>query len=300
MKILITGANGQLGRELQRQLAAGKSALGPVPAACFGAEVLGADLPGHDLAVPGVAARLVKEFAPDVVLNCAAFTNVNACETEPDTAFKANALGARNVAIACEKSGAKLIHVSTDYVFPGNATAPLDETAATGPASVYGSTKLLGETYVRNFCGKFFIVRTSWLYGHFGGNFVKTMQNITREKGGAKVVNDQFGNPTNAEDLAHHILQLAPTAEYGIYHCTGEGVCSWYEFAAEIVRLSGISATVTPCTTDEFPTPAKRPAYSALENRMLRHTVGNRMRPWQQALAAFIAEQAEQAAQNAE
>ncbi len=296
MNILITGANGQLGKELARQLAAGGSALGSLSAALAGAKVAGVDLPEYDLADMACVQKTMRTFAPDVVLNCAAFTNVDACETQTDGAFRANALLPRNLAIACEAAGAKLIHVSTDYVFPGSAAAPLDETAQPAPQSAYGRTKLLGESYVQAFCTRWCIVRTSWLYGHFGGNFVKTMQRVAKERGAVTVVDDQRGNPTNAEDLAHHLLLLAAGDEYGVFHCTGEGVCSWYDFAAEIIRLSGISATVAPCSTAEYaknmkPGAAARPAYSALENRMLRLTVGNHMRPWQQALAQFVIEQ---------
>lgn len=288
MKIMVTGANGQLGNEILRQLQNGKSALGPLPQGLNLATVIPVDLPDADLTDRHETVGLLRRHAPDVVINCAAFTNVNLCETEQDTAFKANAVLPRNLAFACEEVGAKLIHVSTDYVFSGDiAAAPLNETAATGPSSVYGATKLLGEEYVRQFCSRWFVVRTAWLYGQDGGNFVKTIVRNAREKGSLKVVNDQVGNPTNAEDLAHHLLKLAASKEYGLYHCTGSGTCSWFDFAAEIVRLWGIDATVSPCATDEFPSPAKRPAFSSLDNAMLRATVGDEMRPWQQALADF-------------
>ena len=146
--------------------------------------------------------------------------------------------------------------------------------------------------YVRQFCTRWFIVRTAWLYGYAGRNFVKTMVNAAKKNGSLTVVDDQRGNPTNAADLAHHILKLAVTKEYGVYHCTGGGVCSWYEFTKEIVRLAGLQAAVTPCTSAQYkaahPAAADRPAWSALDNRMLRCTVGDEMRPWQQALAAFF------------
>lgn len=287
MKILITGANGQLGSELLHQLENGKCSLGALPACLHQATVIALDLPEFDLTNRPNVCAVLRQYAPDVVINCAAFTNVDLCETEQDTAFAANAVAVRNLAIACEDIGAKLIHVSTDYVFDGSATAPLSETALPNPQSVYGATKLLGETYVQNFCHRWFIVRTSWLYGQYGNNFVKTMVCLAQENGGARVVNDQVGNPTNAEDLAFHLLKLATSEEYGLYHCTGEGICSWYDFACEIVRVWGIDAVMSPCTTAEFPRPAKRPAYSALDNAMLRATVGNEMRPWQQALADF-------------
>ena len=224
----------------------------------------------------------------DAVINCAAFTNVNLCETERDTAFKANAIGPRNLAIAAERYGAKLVHVSTDYVFDGNGTKPYTEWDICAPASAYGASKYLGEEYIREFSTRYFIVRTSWLYGYYGNNFVKTMMRIANEKGACRVVCDQRGNPTNAADLAHHLLKLLTTEEYGVYHGTGNGECSWYEFTKEIVRLAGIEASVTPISTDEFPTPAKRPAYSALDNIMFRTGVGDEFRPWQEALECFI------------
>ena len=165
-----------------------------------------------------------------------------------DTAFKANAIGPRNLAQAATKTGARLVHVSTDYVFSGreNGGIPQDEATIPGPISAYGSTKLMGEKYVEQFCHRHFIVRTAWLYSYYGKNFVKTIVNAGRKFGKLEVVNDQCGNPTNAVDLAHEILQLCVTHEYGLYHCTGEGICSWYDFASEIIRLSGVDATVAP------------------------------------------------------
>ena len=195
--------------------------------------------------------------------------------------------------MAAEEIGAKLVHVSTDYVFSGDAAQPVWEYDLPAPRSVYGKTKLLGEQYVQQFCTHYLIVRTAWLYGYAGNNFVKTILRLARQNGGVTVVDDQLGNPTNAADLAHEILNLLVTKEYGVYHCTGEGVCSWCEFAAEIIRLSGIPATVTPCTTEQFIAGAKkqiapRPAYSALENAMLKATIGNEMRDWKTALACFF------------
>ena len=236
----------------------------------------------------------MRRMEPDVIINCAAYTNVDGCESHTEDAFKVNALGPRNLAIAAQKVGAKLVHVSTDYVFSGkeNGGVPLDESALPAPVSAYGRTKLLGEQYVRQFCPRSFVVRTAWLYSHTGKNFVFTMVNAGRKLGALTVVNDQLGNPTNAADLAHHLLKLAVSSEYGTYHCTGEGVCSWYDFACEIIRLSGVKATVAPCTSAEYaaahPDAASRPAWSALENRMLACTVGNEMRPWQEALTEFF------------
>lgn len=294
MKILITGCKGQLGAEIIKQLKTGRSEIGRIPEALVSSEIFEADLPEVDISDEKGTIAYVSDIRPDVVINCAAFTNVDGCETDRDTAFRANALGPRNLAMACEKVGAKLLHVSTDYVFSGrpNGGIPLDETARPNPISAYGTTKLLGEDYVRQFCSRFFIVRTAWLYSYYGRNFVKTMYYAGRKNGKLEVVNDQLGNPTNAVDLAHVLLQLAVTEEYGIYHCTGEGICSWYDFTREILALGGVAASVSPCTSAEYkekhPGSADRPAWSALDNRMLRCTIGDCVRPWQEALKVFF------------
>lgn len=292
MKILITGANGQLGTELRRQLASGKSSLGPVPERLKNAIVIATDVDELDITNRNETLAFVRRHQPDTIINCSAFTNVDGCETSTDAAFKVNALGPSNLAQAAERINARLIHVSTDYVFSGEGDKPLDESAVIGPVSAYGRTKALGEAYVRDFCHRYFIVRTAWLYGYNGKNFVKTMVNAGKKFGKLTVVNDQMGNPTNAEDLAYHLLKLAVSHEYGVYHCTGEGVCSWYDFAKEIIRLSGVDAEVSPCTSAEYaaahPEAASRPAWSALENRMLACTCGNEMRPWQQALECWF------------
>ena len=293
MKILITGASGQLGTEIQRQLKNGGSALGPVPERLKNATVIATDVNELDITDRDATIAFVRRHQPDTIISCAAFTNVDGCETNPEAAFKVNAIGASNLAQAAERINARLIHVSTDYVFRGEGDKPLDESERVDPKSVYGKTKALGEEYVKNFCHRYFIVRTAWLYGYAGKNFVKTIVNAGKKFGKLEVVSDQLGNPTNAEDLAHHILQLAVSHDYGVYHCTGEGVCSWYEFASEIIRLSGVDATVAPCTSAEYsakhPAAADRPAWSALENRMLACTVGNQMRDWKVALADFFA-----------
>lgn len=293
MKILITGASGQLGTEIQRQLKNGGSALGPVPERLKNATVIATDVNELDITDRDATIAFVRRHQPDTIISCAAFTNVDGCESNPEAAFKVNAIGASNLAQAAERINARLIHVSTDYVFRGEGNKPLDESERVDPKSVYGKTKALGEEYVKNFCHRYFIVRTAWLYGYAGKNFVKTIVNAGKKFGKLEVVNDQLGNPTNAEDLAHHILQLAVSHDYGVYHCTGEGICSWYEFASEIIRLSGVDATVAPCTSAEYsakhPAAADRPAWSALENRMLACTVGNHMRDWKVALADFFA-----------
>ena len=290
MKILVTGAKGQLGTEIIKCLERGRTELGTPDVLKEKNEIIAHDVDTLDITDTEAVIALFERERPEAVINCAAYTNVNKCETERELAFKVNAIGPRNLAIAAQRVGAKLVHVSTDYVFRGDGSVPYVEWDRTEPVSVYGRSKCLGEEYVRDFCSRFFIVRTAWLYGYYGPNFVKTMLKIASEKGACRVVCDQRGNPTNAADLAHHILKLLTTEEYGIYHGTGEGECSWFEFTQKIVEYAGIDATVTPCTTEEYPTPAKRPAYSSLDNMMLRVTVGNEFREWKCALKHFIDE----------
>lgn len=288
MKILVIGANGQLGKQIFNIVNSGKSELGNISEEIKSCEILGADVDTLDIVNLLQVKEYINKIKPDVVVNCAAITNVDGCETTKDLAFKVNALGARNLAMACEEIGAKIIHISTDYVFSGTGSTPYTECDIPGPVSAYGTTKYLGEQYVRDFSSKYFIIRTAWLYGYFGKNFVYTIMKAAKERGKLTVVNDQKGNPTNAEDLAYHILKLALTEEYGIYHCTGEGECTWFDFASEIVKLANIDCEVLPVTSDEYKTPAKRPEYSSLDNMMLRNTIGNEMREWKEALKVFI------------
>ena len=291
MKILITGSKGMLATQVITDLERGYTELGEVPAALKGAQLVLADVDELDITDKAAAESFIAQHAPDIVINCAAYTNVDGCESNQDDAFKVNAIGSRNLAIACENIGAKLVHVSTDYVFRGDEPTPRREYDMPWPISAYGKTKYAGEEFVRQYCKKSFIVRTAWLYGYNGKNFVKTMVWLAREKGGAKVVNDQHGNPTNAADLSHHLLKIAASEEYGTYHCTGNGECTWFEFAAEIARLAGYEGVMSPCTSEEFPTPTKRPAYSSLDNMMLRVTVGDEMRHWKDALKAYFENQ---------
>src|SRR5699024_2711880 len=229
MKIIVTGCRGQLGTEIIKQLREGESEIGPIPEKLLNATVIAVDLPELDISNYKAVDDFIRRYKPDVIINCAAYTNVDGCEANHDAAYKANALGPRNLAQAAEKMGARLVHVSTDYVFSGreNGGVPQDEACLPGPISAYGSTKLMGEKYVQRFCHRHFIVRTAWLYSYYGKNFVKTIAGAGKKYGRLEVVNDQLGNPTNAVDLAHEILQLCVTHEYGLYHCTGEGICSW-------------------------------------------------------------------------
>lgn len=292
MKILITGGKGQLGTEILRCFERGATELGTPDLLKGKNEVRAIDVDELDITNMCAVRAFFRDNRYDAVINCAAYTNVDGCEEHRDDAFRVNALAPRNMAMICEETGAKLLHVSTDYVFPGDGSKPYAESDIPAPKSAYGSTKYLGEQYVRDFCKKYFIVRTAWLYGYYGKNFVKTIMNAARKNGSLTVVDDQRGNPTNAADLAHHLIKLLNTEEYGIYHATGSGECSWYDFAAEIVRVAGIEAKVTPCTSEEYavinPKAANRPKYSSLDHQMLRATVGDEFRPWKDALQYFV------------
>ena len=282
LKVWISGANGHLGQALCTRLDREKY------------QLIATDVAEVDVTVPAEVRAFADANCPDVIINCTGFNDEDGCETDPDRAYRVNALGPRNLALACEKINARLIHISTDYVFSGTANGgvALDESALPAPISAYGQTKLLGETYVQQFCRRHFIVRTAWLYSYYGKNFVKTMVNLAKTHDTLNVVNDQLGNPTNAVDLAYHILKLAVSHDYGIYHCTGSGICSWYDFASEIIRLSGLPCTVKPVTSAQYkemnPKSADRPAWSALENRALRCSVGDDMRDWKDAIQDFF------------
>ena len=290
MNILVTGGKGQLANEIKTILETGKAEISEIKIP--DAKATFVDVDELDITDLSQVRKYINDLKIDVVINCAAYTNVDGCESHTDDAFRVNAIGARNLAIACEEVGAKLLHVSTDYVFSGVGTIPKKEFDRPAPVSAYGTTKLLGEEYVRDFCSKYYIVRTAWLYGYEGHNFVYTMIKLAKANDKITVVNDQKGNPTNANDLAYHILKLIQTDEYGLYHCTGEGECSWYDFAKKIVELSGENCIVEPCTSEEykqkFPNSADRPEYSSLDNMMLRCTVGNEMRNWQDAIEVFM------------
>lgn len=288
MKILITGSKGQLGNELQHIIKTGKAEIGSISEELKKSEVIALDVKDLDITKLEQVKKVLTTVKPDVVINCAAATNVDGCESNEDLAFKINSIGPKNLAMVCEEIGAKIVQVSTDYVFSGVGEKPLAEYDLTAPYSVYGKTKLMGEDFVREFSSKYFIVRTAWLYGYVGHNFVYTMMRLGKERDNLKVVNDQRGNPTHANDLAYHILKLIETEEYGVYHCTGKGECTWYDFAKAIMKLAEIKCTVNPCTSEEYKTPAKRPEYSSLDNMMLRCTIGDEMRHWQDAIKSFI------------
>ncbi|HWR41452.1 MAG TPA: dTDP-4-dehydrorhamnose reductase [Patescibacteria group bacterium] len=274
MKILITGAGGQLGRELTRQASEHELIL---------TDVAKMDISSHEQ-----VREIFRQVRPEAVLHCAAYTQVDRAETDFDGAYRINVAGTRNVAAACLETDARMIYVSTDYVFDGVQNRPYREYDPVNPQSVYGRTKWLGEEMVRQVLGRHYILRTSWLYGE-GHNFVRTMLKLAREKDQLQVVNDQTGSPTLAKDLARVMLQLIRTDAYGTYHVSGNGCCTWYEFACRIFQLAGISIPVQPVTTACFAQPARRPVYSVLDNYLLAMTMGDSMRHWDEALQEYLA-----------
>ncbi len=293
MRILVTGAHGQLGNELRRCFETMTAEIGPLPNVYKDAAVDYIDYEELDISDGHAVAAWFAEHGPyDLVINCAALTNVDGCERNEAAAFKVNALGPSNLARAQKLSGGKLVHVSTDYVFPGTEPAPRTEDDQVQPISAYGRTKWAGELLASDACARTFIVRTAWLYGYVGGNFAKTILRLAKEHGKVSVVSDQLGNPTSANDLAYEILRIAENEAYGTYHCTNNGTCSWYEFACAVLDAAGIICEREPIDSAEykrrFPQSASRPAYSSLDNAHLRETIGDHMRPWREALATYM------------
>lgn len=292
-RVLVTGARGQLGGEIASLLAGGPSPLGPLGDAWDGCEVVLSDLSGEGCARLDVTdARAVRELVVgggfDAVINCAAATDVDGCESNPGLARALNAAAPENLALACEEAGCTLMHVSTDYVLSGDDPLPQTEDAPAAPRTVYGMTKLEGERAVMGLCRRHFVVRTAWLYSGRGKNFVRTMLRLGATHESVRVVNDQFGSPTYAGDLAWEMLALLDTSAYGLYHCTGNGATSWDELARRIFRDAGLPCEVVGCTTEEWGAPAPRPAWSILDNKRLRDTIGDRMRSWDVALDDFL------------
>lgn len=280
-KIIVTGCNGQLGRAINQVYA------NSTEYECVNTDVAELDITNID-----EVTKLVAEVKPYAIINCAAHTNVDACETDVDNAYKINAIGPRNLSIAATQNNAKLVHISTDYVFGGDAASPYLEFDPTGPKSMYGKTKLAGENFVKEFAKEHFIIRTAWLYGD-GKNFVKTMLRLSESNDKVRVVCDQFGSPTSAIELAKAIAYLLPTDNYGLFHGTCEGSTNWADFTKEIFRLAGKNTFVEAISSEEYSANAKaivapRPSYSILENYMLKLTTNYRFAQWEDAIAEYI------------
>jgi dTDP-4-dehydrorhamnose reductase len=274
MKVLLTGCRGQLGIELIRQMN-------------NGFEIVETDIHNLDITNPKQVFDIVNQTKPGIIINSAAYTNVDGCELEEANAFRVNAIGAQNLAAAALDIGAKIVQVSTDYVFDGTGCTPKREYDPVNPQSVYGKSKALGEKMVRDINPKHFIIRTAWLYGE-GNNFVRTMLKLAKEKDELSVVNDQFGSPTSTVDLAKCIIELMNNESYGTYHGTCEGQCSWYDFARRIFELKNIQVKVNPITTEQLNRPAHRPKYSVLDNYMLKLVGMNTFRNWEESLVEYL------------
>ncbi len=279
MKILLCGSDGQLGSDCT-------NVLQPTH------EVLAVDLEDLDITNPTDVETMVRKFIPDIILNCAAYTNVDDCEAKKPLAWRVNAQGPKNLGITAKKHGIQLIHISTDYVFGGKKTVPepYSEQDDPSPLSYYGRTKLEGEEAIRRTSDSHMIVRTAWLYGIQGHNFLKTMLRLalTDPHRQIKVVNDQFGSPTWSYRLALQIGQLIAAGGQGTYHATSEGHCTWYDLASCFLEKLGVAHSLTPCTTEEYPTPATRPMNSILENRRLRTAGIDIMPHWEDDLDEFV------------
>ena len=275
MKILICGCNGQLGKELISMLEGTNNI------------ILKTDIDNLDITNYESVDYYISKNKPDVVINAAAFTNVDLCEKEINLAYKVNSLGPKNLAICSEKVNAKFVQISTDYVFDGEDNNLYKEYSKTNPLNVYGHSKLLGEQFTQSFCYKHFIIRTSWLYGD-GNNFVKTMINLSKNQSEINVVNDQIGSPTSCKDLAICILNLINTEHYGIYHGSNNGQCSWYEFAKKIFEIKNIDIKVNPITSKDFKSEVKRPKFSVLDNFMLKLINLDNFRCFEDALKDYL------------
>lgn len=274
MKILITGAYGMLGSDLREVLK--------------NQELIVTGSKDLDITDEEKVIDFICENSPDLVINAAAYTAVDDCETNYDDAYAVNALGPKNLAIACNKQDIPLIHISTDYVFDGSKRTPLIETDKLGPQSAYGKTKLAGEKFIQENTDKYFILRTAWLYGLHGNNFVKTMLELAENHDEITVVHDQVGSPTYSFDLAVATTNLLFSDKYGIYHVTNDGACSWCEFAKLIFELSDVDVKVIPVTTEEFPRPAPRPHYSVLDNKKWNSSGFVPMRTYKEALSEYL------------
>lgn len=278
MRILVTGASGQLGYDVERELER------------RGIEHLGTSSRELDITDREAVERLMAAYRPDAAIHCAAYTKVDLAEDEPERCWAVNADGTRNMAAACRKTGAKLLYISTDYVFPGTGERSYETGDPTGPVNTYGRSKLAGELAVQSLLEKYFIVRISWVFGKNGNNFVKTMLRLAETKAELSVVCDQIGSPTYTADLAPLLCDMVQTERYGIYHATNEGTCAWSEFAEAIFELAGRQVVVHPIPTSAYPTRAARPLNSRMSKECLHSNGFQELPEWKNALARYLKE----------
>lgn len=285
MNILVTGCMGQLGRSFRNAMALSDHR-------CIFTDVRdGDDVMALDITDQDAVSAAVKDNSVDLIVNCAAYTNVNKAEEEEDLAYRINALAPGILAKAAKDAGALLIHISTDYVFDGTGHIPYSEDMPVSPLSAYGRTKQAGEQLIADSGCRYMIFRTAWLYSSFGGNFVQTIYDKTASQPVISVVSDQIGTPTYAQDLADAISGIIESGmldKIGIYHYTNEGVCSWYDFAKEICDMSGHLCDVRPCRTSDYPSKTRRPHYSVLDKTKIKETFGIEIPHWKDSLMFCI------------
>lgn len=279
MKVLVTGVKGQLGYDVVMEL---KNR---------GHEAIGLDATEMDITDKEAVEKVIGEIKPDAVIHCAAYTAVDKAEDNVDICRKVNADGTENIAKICKELNCKMMYISTDYVFDGQGTNYWEpDEKVTTPLNIYGLTKYEGEQAVQRFVDQFFIIRISWVFGINGNNFIKTMLRLGKENGSVKVVDDQYGSPTYTADLAVLLCDMIESNQYGIYHATNEGVCSWYEFACEIFKQADMNVTVTPVSSSEFSAKAKRPSNSRMSKEKLVEKGFSKLPSWQDAVARYVKE----------
>jgi dTDP-4-dehydrorhamnose reductase len=278
MKVLVTGINGQLGHDVMAELERRHI------------ECIGAGRQQFDITDYEAVREFITAVRPDAVIHCSAYTAVDKAESNADACYQANAVGPENIAKVCKAIDAKMVYISTDYVFPGTGEQFYKVDDLTGPINVYGKTKLAGEQAVQRILTKYFIVRISWVFGKNGNNFVKTMLRLGKEREKLTVVADQVGSPTYTADLAPLLCDMVATDKYGVYHATNEGVCSWAEFAAEIMQQAGLGCKIMPISTSDYPTPAKRPLNSRMSKDKLVVCGFKQLPTWQDALSRYLKE----------
>lgn len=278
MKVLVTGINGQLGHDVMAELERRHI------------ECIGAGRQQFDITDYEAVREFITAARPDAVIHCSAYTAVDKAESNADACYQANAVGPENIAKVCKAIDAKMVYISTDYVFPGTGEQFYKVDDLTGPINVYGKTKLAGEQAVQKLLTKYFIVRISWVFGKNGNNFVKTMLRLGKEREKLTVVADQVGSPTYTADLAPLLCDMVATDKYGVYNTTNEGVCSWAEFATEIMQQAGLGCKIMPIPTSEYPTPAKRPLNSRMSKDKLVVCGFKRLPTWQDALSRYLKE----------
>ncbi|MBP0725132.1 dTDP-4-dehydrorhamnose reductase [Bacillus sp. RG28] len=276
MRVLVTGAKGQLGQDLIVHIE-------KYPWAIYGLGKAELDITNVEQ-----VSKVITGFNPDVIIHTAAYTKVDQAEKDRDDAFRVNGEGTKNIAKAAASIGAKFCYISTDYVFDGENKIPYSTEDKPNPQTVYGESKLAGEKYTKQYCEKYFIVRTSWVFGLYGNNFVKTMLRLAKEKDEIGVVHDQTGSPTYTADLAKFLIELVQSEKYGTYHASNSGQCTWYEFAKEIFKQAGLDTKVIALTTDQFPRPANRPKYSVMANSTIENNGFQILPHWKESTQLFI------------